>query len=162
MMPRESAPELLACPIEWKHLDGVAELERLCFGEPWSIHALELLLTPEATGAVCLLEGRVVAYGGMLFAPGEGQITNVAVHPDFRRRGCAGAVLRALIAEASEREDCEQISLEVRESNGAAIALYRQNGFLTVGRRRRFYRNPVEDALVMIKNLGEDTPDPVP
>ena len=159
MSQREDLPT--AIPLRREHLEDVAELERLCFGQPWSAKALELLLTPEATGAVCLWEGRAVAYGGMLLAPGEGQITNVAVHPDFRRRGYAAAVLRALIAEAMAREDCEQISLEVRESNGAAVALYLQNGFLTVGRRRHFYRDPAEDALVMIKSLGADTPDPV-
>ncbi|MBQ9132124.1 MAG: ribosomal protein S18-alanine N-acetyltransferase [Clostridia bacterium] len=161
-MPQGSVPELLTLPMGREHLEAVAELERLCFREPWSARALELLLGEDATGAVSIADGRVVAYGGMMFAPGEGQITNVAVHPDFRRRGCAGAVLRALTLVALKREDCQQISLEVRESNGAAIALYQQNGFLTVGRRRRFYRNPAEDGLVMIKNLGEDAPDPVP
>ena len=140
-----------------EHLEDVAAIECLCFHEPWSARALELLLGDDAVGAVCIEDGRAVAYAGMLFVPGEGQITNVAVHPDFRRRGYGGVLLDFLTEEAERREDCEQISLEARESNLPAISLYRAHGFATVGRRRRFYRNPVEDCLVMIKSLGVES-----
>lgn len=140
-------------PINASHLDTVAEIESLCFPEPWSARALELLLGDAATGAVILREGRVIAYGGMLLAPDEGQITNVAVHPDFRRCGCARAILHALCAEAEQRQ-LEQIVLEVRASNAAAIALYESEGYAEVGRRRSFYRLPTEDALVMQKSVG--------
>ena len=115
-------------PIDRTHLEAVADLEKLCFAEPWSARALELLLTDGAVGYVCLMQDRVVAYGGMLFAPGEGQITNVAVHPDARRMGCARLLLTALTDAARAREDCEQISLEVRVSNAAAIGLYQGGG----------------------------------
>jgi ribosomal-protein-alanine N-acetyltransferase len=135
------------------HLGAVAELERLCFGEPWSENALRLLLGDAAIGFVCIENDRVAAYGGMLFAPDEGQVTNVAVHPDFRRRGMGARIVEAFVAEA-KRRDLEQISLEVRVSNAAAIGLYQGFGFYTAGVRKRFYRNPSEDAAVMLLDLN--------
>ncbi|MBQ8311275.1 MAG: ribosomal protein S18-alanine N-acetyltransferase [Clostridia bacterium] len=143
---------MTAVRLERAHLPAVAALERDCFFEPWSEKALELLLTDDAIGIVCLQEGCVTAYGGMLWAPDEGQITNIAVAPDCRRQGYGQAVLEALIAEARGR-NCEQISLEVRESNTAAISLYGKYGFSIAGRRKRFYKAPVEDALVMVLTL---------
>ena len=134
------------------HLDGAAELELTCFSEPWSRHALELLLTDEAIGSVCVENGSVIAYGGMLIGPFEGQITNVAVHPNHRRRGLGLAVVEALVREARER-GLEQISLEVRRSNEAAIRLYERIGFSVAGVRRNFYRKPTEDACVMLLSL---------
>ncbi len=134
------------------HLSEIAALEALIFSEPWSESALRLLLSPDAVGYVCVGEEQVLGYGGMLYAPGEGQITNIAVCPKARRRGIARAILEALTDDAAEH-GAEQISLEVRASNTAAIALYESSGFSVVGRRKNFYRRPAEDALVMIKSL---------
>ena len=138
--------------IEREHLVAVAELERLCFAEPWSEKALELLLGELATGFVCRRDGHILAYGGMLIAPDEGQITNVAVHPDARRQGLGKTIVDALTEEARAR-GLEQISLEVRVSNQAAITLYERTGFEVAGRRKSFYRRPTEDALVMLKKI---------
>lgn len=135
------------------HLSAVAELEALCFVDPWSEKALELLLTDGAYGAVCLQDERVMAYGGVLWAPDEGQITNIATHPDARRCGMGAAILEHLIAEATSR-GCEQLSLEARVSNTPAIALYERYGFLKMGLRRGFYKHPTEDAYVMCLPLG--------
>lgn len=135
--------------ISREHLTDVAALEALCFSEPWSERALELLLTDTAVGFVCLVEGHVVAYGGMLVAADEGQVTNVAVHPDFRRQGLGADIVRALCDYAEEKR-LTPISLEVRASNTAAIALYKRFGFAVAGRRKHFYRKPAEDALVML------------
>ena len=134
------------------HLLEVAELEALCFADPWSEKALELLLSDGAYGAVCLWEGRVMAYGGVLWAPYEGQITNIATHPDARRKGLGAAVLEHLIAEAKSR-NCEQLSLEARVSNIPAISLYERYGFEKMGLRRGFYKHPTEDAYVMCLSL---------
>lgn len=136
-------------PIERAHLPQIAQIESLCFSHPWSEKALELLLGEGSLGAVCLVGDRVAAYGGMLLVPGEGQITNIATHPDFRRMGYGRAVLDALLLGA-KKNDCEQVALEVRASNEAAIRMYEQAGFLTAGRRKHFYRDPAEDALVML------------
>ena len=135
------------------HLLQVAELEALCFADPWSEKALELLVGNEAYGAVCLQDGRVMAYGGILWAPFEGQITNIATHPDARRCGMGAAILEHLIEVAKARPDCEQLSLEARVSNIPAISLYERYGFLQMGIRRGFYKHPTEDAYVMCLSL---------
>ena len=135
-----------------RHLRDVARLEELCFSEPWSEHALEFLMSDAALGYVCELDGRAVAYVGMMFAYDEGQITNVAVHPSVRRRG-VGRKLMEAIADAARERNLVQIALEVRASNDAAIKLYEQDGFVIAGRRPNFYRNPIEDAFVMLKTL---------
>ena len=130
------------------HLASVAALERAVFHAPWSEEALAMLTREGGVGfAVC--EGETaLAYGGMLCVLDEGQITNIATHPDHRRRGLARRVVCALLDEARAR-DLVTVTLEVRESNEAAIALYRSLGFAVVGKRARFYTHPVEAALVM-------------
>ena len=134
------------------HLGAVAELERLCFGEPWSENALRLLLGDMAIGFVCLEETRVAAYGGMLLAPDEGQVTNVAVHPDYRRRGLAKAIMNAIDIFATEN-GIVYLSLEVREKNAAARSLYASCGWCEVGIRKNFYSKPCDNAVVMIKDF---------
>lgn len=144
-------------PVQMKncdtHLDGAAELERLCFSSPWSRESLKLLTNDGiGVGFVCELDGKIAAYGGMLIAVDEGQITNVAVHPDYRRRGLASAVLNSLMRYARSCH-AESVTLEVRASNAAAIALYKKAGFSEVGRRRGFYTKPTEDAVLMTARI---------
>ena len=136
------------------HLAGIAKLEALVFAEPWSESALALLLTEQALGFVCLDDAATpIAYVGMLTVLDEGQITNVVTHPDHRRRGLADCLLEALLAEARAR-GLTTLSLEVRESNVAAVALYQKHGFFVAGKRNNFYKNPREHALVMLCNLS--------
>lgn len=135
-----------------EHLSGVAELERLCFSEPWSEKSLELLLRDGAVGFAVLEDGAVVAYGGMTYVLDEGQITNIATHPSARRKGFGARIVGALCDFARE-SGLREIFLEVRASNEGAIALYSQSGFLRVGERRGFYRAPLEDAIIMKINL---------
>lgn len=137
------------------HLEGCAALEKLCFPEPWSAHSLELLCNDGiGVGFLCTgtippaAEPGVVAYGGMMVAVDEGQITNIAVHPACRGQGYGTAILTALIRYARSAH-LNSISLEVRPSNRAALALYRRAGFSEVGRRKHFYTKPVEDALIL-------------
>ena len=135
------------------HLDGVAELESLVFHAPWSARALELLCQDNAFGVACVDgQGRVLAYGGMMTVLDEGQITNIATHPDHRRRGLGKAVVQALLEEAARRGLCSVV-LEVRESNLAAISLYEAFGFTRIGRRKDFYSHPTEAALILQKTL---------
>ena len=138
--------------LEERHLGAVAAIEKQCFSEPWSEQALRLLLTEDADGVCCEIDGRVVAYGGMIYSPFDAQITNIAVLPQHRRCGCGRTVLTELIARARAR-GVEEISLEVRASNEAAIALYRAQGFSEAGMRKGFYRHPIEDAVVMLLPL---------
>ena len=131
-------------------LDGVAELEKMCFSQPWSRSSLELL-TKEGIGVgmVCSKDGKVCAYGGMIIAVDEGQITNIATHPDYRRQGYGKAIVQALVKHA-KMNGLDSISLEVRESNRAAIDLYTKEGFKIEGKRKDFYTKPTENALIMI------------
>ena len=136
-----------------KSLDGVAELEKLCFSQPWSKNSLGLLLKEGiGVGMVCSSDGQVCAYGGMMVAVDEGQITNIATHPDYRRQGYGRAIVEALI-KYSKNNGINSISLEVRESNRAAIELYSRLGFKVEGKRKDFYTKPTENALIMILNL---------
>ena len=130
-----------------EHLAGIAALERACFAEPWSEQSLRLLLGQSAVGFVVLEDGKPVAYAGMMTVLDEGQITNVAVDPECRRRGYGRAVTEALLGYAAE-QGIVTVTLEVRASNEAAIALYQSLGFSECGRRPHFYRLPTEDALL--------------
>lgn len=143
------------CRLQKEHLASVAALEALCFSQPWSEKSLELLLGESGVGFVCLAGDEVAAYGGMMLNPWEGQITNIATHPSYRRQGCGKAVTEALLRKAQSL-GAEQVSLEVRISNAGAIALYEGLGFEAVGTRKGFYQNPREDALVMIMTFGKE------
>ncbi|MBR6728173.1 MAG: ribosomal protein S18-alanine N-acetyltransferase [Clostridia bacterium] len=136
-------------------LESIAALEQVAFAHPWSREALELLCSEKAFGFACVENGSVLAYGGMLTVLDEGQITNIATHPDHRRRGLGTSVLSALLDEARARRLCF-VTLEVRVSNIAAVSLYEKFGFRVVGKRPRFYTSPAEDALVMQCNLEEN------
>ena len=136
-----------------EHISGAAELEVLCFSEPWSEKSLELLLGNNAIGfAAVLPDGRVAAYGGMLTVLDEGQITNIATASEFRRQGLGRCIMSALEDYAREN-GIFYLSLEVRESNLAARALYSSLGWTEKGVRKNFYKLPTENAVVMAKKL---------
>ena len=138
-----------------EHVGGVADIELACFREPWSCESLGMLLREGGVGFVVLCDGAVAAYGGMLCVAGEGQVTNIATLPEYRRRGFGRAVVEALTSYA-ESAVLGEIYLEVRESNVAAQRLYGSCGFECVGRRKNFYRDPREDGLNFCKRI-EDT-----
>lgn len=137
------------------HIGDVEEIERLCFSSPWSEESLGMLLREGGVGFVAVEDGRTVAYAGMLTVLDEGQITNIATHPDYRRRGFARAVTRALTEYAKEQE-LGSIYLEVRISNRTAIDLYESCGFYRIGTRKNFYSHPTEDAQLMKYDVREE------
>ncbi len=142
-------------PLLPDHLPGVAELEKLCFSEPWSQKSLSMLTAAPGTGfAVISPLGEVLGYGGMLCVLDEGQITNIAVHPDARRCGIGKAILSALMEYAAQT-NLREITLEVRSSNEGAHRLYRSAGFEVCGVRKKFYRMPTEDALLMRYEIAD-------
>ncbi len=144
-------------PVEERHVQQIRAIEERCFPEePWSEASLRLFLEPDrACAFVAEEEGTVLGYGGMLLAPDEGQVTNIAVLSEARRRGLGRALCKALMQEV-EKRGLGQLSLEVRASNEAAIALYASLGFAVAGRRRGFYRRPAEDGLVMLWERPSD------
>ena len=143
-------------PMEERHLDDLARLERLCFSRPWSRQALkEELTNPAACFLVGEEAGEVLGYAGMHCAAGECYVDNVAVFPEARRQGVGRKLMEALLQAAAARGG-EFLSLEVRPSNLEALALYRGLGFREGGRRRRFYDDPVEDGLLLTKDLEKE------
>ncbi len=145
-------------PMTGEHLDEVAELERVCFATPWSRRMLAEELENDCAAFLVALDpdsGRVVGYAGVLVVADEGYITNVAVHPDCRRAGVASQILDVFVSFA-ESNRLAFLTLEVRASNYAAIALYGSRGFRGVGRRRNYYEHPKEDAIIMTREFGTD------
>ncbi len=128
------------------HLTAVAQLEQLCFSDPWSADALAEELSNPCAHFLAALDGNtVVGYLGCHHIADEGFIANVAVHPSHRRQGIA----RALVKTAVERgASLSRLTLEVRASNIGAISLYESLGFVKDGIRPRFYAHPTEDACI--------------
>ena len=133
------------------HVKAVAELEKICFSDPWSENSVASELKNKlALWLVAEEEGRVAGYIGSQTCGDESDVMNVAVHPDFRRRGVAEALVNVLVAELKAiGSHC--LTLEVRASNMPAVSLYEKLGFTEIGRRKNYYRNPKEDALIMRK-----------
>ncbi len=135
-----------------EHLSAVAEIEQISFSDPWSVESLELMLGEQAMGLVALEDGRLLGYVGMMCVLDEGQIINVATHPDSRRRGVGRALMSAIEQSAKER-GIVFLSLEVRESNFAARSLYSLLGLEECGIRKNFYSKPTENACIMTKSI---------
>ncbi len=132
-----------------ENIEAVAVLEKVCFSQPWSAESLQTELTNVfARFYVAKINGEIVGYIGAHNILGEVYITNVAVFPEYRNRGVATALIKYLV-KSSLSENGDFVTLEVRKSNDAAIALYKKLGFNLVGERVGFYENPKEDALLM-------------
>lgn len=129
---------------------AIAALEKECFSEPWSKQAVENSADEGIRFFVYEENGAIIGYIGLQTVLDEGYITNVAVSPDNRRKGIGKALLETLDSKAEELS-LSFISLEVRESNTAAIALYNLCGYKNEGIRKRFYTNPDENAIIMTK-----------
>ena len=139
--------------MEDSHVAQVAELEKICFSDPWSEKSVASELKNElALWLVAVEEDRVAGYVGSQTVMGETDMMNIAVHPNHRRCGIAEALVDALVAKLRTL-DSHCLTLEVRASNAPAIALYDKLGFTQVGRRPNYYRNPKEDALILRKAL---------
>lgn len=144
-------------PLTAAELDAVAQLESVCFADPWTRAQLaEELDNPQAVVRVAKLDGVVAGYAGMHCVLDEAYITNVAVFPQFRRLGTARALMDALIAHC-RAQSMAFLTLEVRASNTAAITLYRSCGLAPVGTRRGFYAHPTEDALLMTRFFSDNS-----
>ena len=130
---------------------AVAELERKCFSDPWSERSVAAELeNPLSLWLVALLGRTVVGYVGSQSAMEQADMMNIAVNPDYRRQGIAESLIERLVAELKDKQ-VSSLTLEVRASNAPAIALYRKLGFIQVGKRSNYYRNPREDALILRK-----------
>ena len=134
------------------HVAAVAELEKICFGvDAWSERSVASELENELSlWLVAVEDDRLAGYVGSQTVMDETDMMNVAVHPDFRRKGVAEALVAGLVEELKCRGS-RSLALEVRASNIPAIGLYEKLGFCQIGRRKNYYRNPREDALILRK-----------
>ena len=141
-----------AAPADAPALVGI---ERRAFSDPWSETSFrEALSSPWTFGLVAETSRGVAGYLIGRDVAGSGEVLNLAVAPEWRRRGIGSALLRAGIG-ALRRRKVDEVFLEVRESNRSAQALYLSHGFRPVGQRTAYYRNPREDALVLRLELEQ-------
>ena len=134
-----------------QHVAQVAALEKLCFSDPWSEKSVgSELENPLSLWLVAEEEGAVWGYVGSQTVMGETDMMNVAVHPLRRNQGIATALIVGLVEEL-RRQGSHCLTLEVRASNETAIRVYERLGFTELGRRKNYYRNPREDALILRK-----------
>lgn len=140
-------------PMTVDHLEELEKLERICFSRPWSRKMLAEELENQCAAFLVAedsVSGRVLGYAGLMVVADEGYITNVAVFPEYRRQGIAAQILQVFVQFAAANH-LAFLTLEVRPSNAAAIALYQGFGFEEVGRRKNYYDLPKEDALILTK-----------
>lgn len=137
-------------------VEAVASIEKECFPDPWPRSAFEdIVRSNDHGGMVAVHEDKVIAYGCYLIIAREAHLTNLAVAPEYRRKTVARQILEHIL-EMARRKECEYILLEVRPRNESAVAFYENAGFKLLYRRPRYYRNPVEDALVMVYYFSEN------
>ena len=140
-------------PMDRSHLTGVAALERLCFAVPWNEAMLEEELYNDTASFIVAQgeNGEVLGYAGLHVVLDEGYIDNVAVRPDCRRQGIADRLLDVFCRFGEAH--LAFLTLEVRPSNTAAVALYEKHGFREAGRRKDYYSGPTEDALLLTRQF---------
>lgn len=129
------------------NIKDIVKIENACFSAPWSEKSIkESIENPCSHFYIAYVDGRVAGYMGLQIFANEGYVTNIATMPEYRRQGIA----KALIEKAVENK-MDFITLEVRESNAPAIALYTEVGFENMGLRPDFYSKPDENAIIMTK-----------
>ena len=137
------------------HVEAIAELEKMCFLDPWSANSIASELhNPLSDWFVAVDNGMVCGYVGSQSVLDGADMMNIAVHPDYRKQGIGYALIERLITALKEK-NVISLCLEVRVSNESAIGLYSKMGFAVVGKRPGYYRNPREDAYIMRKEFAK-------
>ena len=138
---------------ELRHIEQLEQIEQACFSMPWTKEQLKGQL-PDSCHVFIAAESceAVLGYVGMMYIIDEGYISNVAVAPEHRRQGIADALIDELMGRAAAL-NLAFVTLEARQSNSPAIALYKKHGFVPVGVRKNYYELPKEDAVLMTKFL---------
>ena len=129
-------------------IKGIAEIEKECFSEPWSEGAIKEAFDYGTAFFVAKTDGAVIGYVGVKKIRDEADIANVAVTKKARKCGVGDSLIKA-VSDWAKQEGVKKVSLEVRVTNSAAISLYKKHNYTEVGRRKNFYRNPSEDALIL-------------
>lgn len=144
-------------PFEQKDLAAAAQIEAACFTCPWSKQSFDAFLDAEDRTFLAAEDARsLVGYAILYWVREEGCIANLAVREDARGNGVGRALVAALM-DAAYRERLESVTLEVRESNAIARALYESFGFSVRGRRKNYYKRPAEDAVIYTRELDVES-----
>lgn len=134
-----------------EHSAAVAAIEEICFSTPWSENAiLHEVTNPISYWLVAVENGQVLGYVGSQYGYGEADMMNLAVVSDFRKRGIGQLLVAELISHLDDLH-VKSLTLEVRQSNYAAVNLYEKMGFQQVGLRPNYYQKPKEAALILRK-----------
>ena len=134
-----------------KDIEQVSRIEEVCFSVPWSAKAFEEAIgKPDALYLAALEGDEILGYCGAYVILDEADINQVAVKASFRRQGIGKKLLEELLRQL-EAQGIKAVTLEVRKSNRAAVALYESFGFVLEGQRKNFYEKPTEDAWIMWK-----------
>lgn len=141
--------------LQTKDLEYIMEIETSCFSVPWSKNGFESELRHQNTYYNCIeIENKVIGYSGLWKILDEGHIMNVAILPEYRKKGYGKKLIENLF-EFCLDNDIIRTTLEARESNKAAIKLYEKMGFEIVGTRPKYYSKPLENAVIMWKELNK-------
>lgn len=133
-----------------------AELEKRCFSSPWEFEEYEKSRQREDFSCLCAYtDGEFSGFLMAFHVLDECHLLDIATEEKFRRRGIGAALIRELMKRAGEK-DGSVIYLEVREKNQAARGLYEKLGFVPVGKRKDYYKNPTDDAVLYTLTLGEE------
>ena len=131
-------------------IEPMARLDKICFSAPWSKESFEseIMENTRAIYIVAIVDNELVGYAGLWGILDEGHITNIAVHPSYRRKHI-GEALVTVLAKTAEDSGIDKLTLEVRVSNEQAKALYKKLGFEAKGLRKGYYEDNNEDAIIM-------------
>lgn len=141
-------------PMTYADIPDVLRIEQESFPCPWTEYDFRLSMEERGYSVVAKINGKPIGYGVSWIVGSELHIGNLAVAKAHRAKGYGEAILIWLLDEA-EKRGLKMITLEVRMSNQIAQNLYRKHGFFEIAIRRNYYRNPREDALVMLKDIDK-------
>lgn len=142
-------------PLRSEYCEAVAEIAREALPEHWSLEGIRDVLRYDNNifyVAYSTEDRRIAGFAGIMVIVDEAELLNIAVHPGYRRRGIGKLLLEQMIQEAV-RHGARRMLLEVRRSNCSAIDLYTRFQFTAFSERRNYYKNPVEDAIIMERLL---------
>jgi ribosomal-protein-alanine N-acetyltransferase len=146
-------PKLIIRNIQEEDLPAILEIEKISFTAPWSEQDfLNEIYKKNALSKVAVFDGNVIGYICVNYRLHESHILNLAVHPDFRRQGVA-TILMAEVTKELQKRGCAFMYLKVRVSSTGTQRFYELLGFKVESIRKKYYDNPDEDALVMVRRL---------
>jgi ribosomal-protein-alanine N-acetyltransferase len=138
-------------------LPEVIEIENVCHAMPWTSNSFEYEISnEEAILRVAVLGGQVVGYVCVRTILDMTHLLNLSVLPEFRRLGIGSILLNSVLRTLRQLDSDSDVTLEVRESNIAAIKLYEKFGFVITGKRRDYFKKPDEDAAIMKLDMESD------